>query len=511
MAPPPGAAWASLCRPERQPAMAVMPMSSIMGWLADQQPDRLAVVCGDRSVTRRQLDRRSNRLARAYAGLGVGEGDVVTIGLPNGIEFYESLLAIWKVGAIPQPVSHRLPPAERAAIIDLARPALVVGVDPQDARGRTCVPAGWTPDSALSDGPLPPRVSPHWKMMTSGGSTGRPKLTIDADPAVFDPLAPRLGMGLGGAHLVAGPLYHQGPFIFSSAALFHGNVIVVMPRFDPAEALELIERWQVDWVFLVPTMLHRIWRLGPDARNARDLSSLNVVLSTGAPWPVWLKEAWIGWLGPERVLEAYGGTERQGGTLITGAEALARPGSVGRPAGGNRLRVLDDGGAEVPAGVVGEVYFMPAGGPGTTYRYVGADAKSHEGWETLGDLGYLDEDGYLYLVDRRVDLIVTGGANVYPAEVEAALDSHPAVRSSAVIGLPDDDLGQRVHAIVDLGGRAADLDTGDLVEHVRRLLAAYKVPRSVEVVDQPLRDDAGKVRRSSLRAERVAPVPGHPG
>jgi bile acid-coenzyme A ligase len=340
-------------------------------------------------------------------------------------------------------------------------------------------------------------------MMTSGGSTGRPKLIVDADPATFDPLAPRLGMRLGGVHLVAGPLYHQGPFIFSTAALFHGNLVVVMPRFEAAEALELIERWGVDWVFLVPTMLQRIWRLGPSARAGRDLPSLRVVLSTGAPWPVWLKEAWIGWLGAERIFEAYGGTERQGGTLISGPEALARPGSVGRPAGGNQVRILDDAGADVLPGVVGEIYFMPAGGPGSTYRYVGAEPKSRDGWETLGDLGYVDGDGYLFLVDRRVDLIVTGGANVYPAEVEAALDAHPSVRSSAVIGLPDDDLGQRVHAIVDTGGLEPPVDEQELLGHLRRLLVSYKLPRSIELVDEPLRDDAGKLRRSALRSERL--------
>jgi bile acid-coenzyme A ligase len=483
-----------------------MPMSSIMGWLADQDPDRPAILCGDAAVTRRQLDRRSNQLARAYANLGVGHGDVVTIGLPNGIEFYESLLATWKLGAVPQPVSHRLPASERAAIIDLANPSLLVGGDPVDGGGRAWLPAGFRPARPFSGERLGPQVSPHWKIMTSGGSTGRPKLIVDAEPALFDPVAPRLGMRLGGSQLVPGPLYHQGPFIFSTAALFHGNVVTVMPRFDPAEALELIERHRVDWVYFVPTMMQRIWRLGPTARQARDLSSLRVVLSTGAPWPVWLKEAWIGWLGPERIFEAYGGTERQGGTLIDGFDALARPGSVGRPAGGNRLRVLDEHGAEVAPGVVGEIYFMPAGGTGSTYRYIGAEPRSHDGWETLGDLGYLDDEGYLYLVDRRVDLIVTGGANVYPAEVEAALDAHPSVRSSAVIGLPDDDLGHRVHAIVDIGTATGDrheVGEGELIDHLRSLLVPYKLPRSIELVDRPLRDDAGKVRRSALRDERL--------
>jgi len=233
------------------------------------------------------------------------------------------------------------------------------------------------------------------------------------------------------------------------------------------------------------------------------------VFSTGAPWPVWLKEAWIGWLGPDVIREGYGGTESQGGTSITGRESLERPGSVGLPQQGARVRILDTDGTDVPTGEVGEIYFMPATGPGSTYYYLGAEAKDREGWETIGDLGYVDADGYLYLVDRRTDMIVTGGANVYPAEVEAALDAHPGVRSSAVIGLPDEDRGQIVHAIVDV----PELDLTDAAEverftdglraALRERIVTYKVPRSFEFVSEPLRDDAGKVRRSALRDERI--------
>jgi bile acid-coenzyme A ligase len=224
-------------------------------------------------------------------------------------------------------------------------------------------------------------------------------------------------------------------------------------------------------------------------------------MCTGAPSPEWLKRAWIDWLGPEKIYEAYGGTERSGGTMISGTEWLARPGSVGRPTGGRRIRVLRPDGSECAPGEVGEIFMLPPGGQGSTYRYVGAEAKATaDGWETLGDLGHVDADGYLYVVDRRTDMIVTGGANVYPAEVEAALDAHPAVRSSCVVGLPDDDLGQRVHAIVDA---PAPPDEADLREHLARHLVRYKIPRSFEFVDEPLRDDAGKVRRSALREARL--------
>jgi bile acid-coenzyme A ligase len=176
---------------------------------------------------------------------------------------------------------------------------------------------------------------------------------------------------------------------------------------------------------------------------------------------------------------------------------------------GTGMRILDpDSGAEVAAGEIGEVYFMPPGGPGSTYRYLGAEAKSREGWETLGDLGFLDADGYLYLVDRRTDLVVSGGVNVYPAEIEAALERHPAVRSAAVVGLPDDDLGQRVHAIADVGGTPAAHrpDADQLREHLRQQVAPYKVPRTFELVTDPLRDDAGKIRRGALRDARMPHV-----
>jgi bile acid-coenzyme A ligase len=309
-------------------------------------------------------------------------------------------------------------------------------------------------------------------------------------------------MRVDGVQLVAGPLYHHGPFMFSMTGLFTGATIVLMPRFDAMTALMLIEKHRVDWTFFVPTMMHRIWRLPETDRLRFNLESLSVVFSTGAPWPIWLKNEWIHWLGPDRIFEAYGGTESMGGTQITGHEALTHPGSVGRPNSGSGLRILGESGVEMPTGEVGGIYFMPAGGAGSTYRYVGAEANGVDGWETIGDLGYVDAEGYLYLVDRRTDLIVSRGANVYPAEVEAAIDQFPSVRSSAVVGLPDDDLGQRVHAIVDVAG-VENFDTNSLRAHLVASLVAYKVPRTIELVHEPLRDDAGKVRRRQLRDERL--------
>jgi len=481
--------------------MAMMSYGCAMARHAERDPDGEAVVFASERITRAELERRSNRLARAYAKRGVGADDLVTIALPNCIEFYEATLAIWKLGATPQPISARLPERERHAIVELAQPALLVGASAGSYGAVETLPPEFVPEAGESSEPLPDVTPRNARAMTSGGSTGRPKVIVDITPAECDPDAPANRMRVGETALIPGPLYHAGPFIASWQQLLCGGRVILLERFDALQCLELIERHRVDYALFVPTMMQRIWKLPESERNRFDLSSLKTVMSSGAPSPAWLKQAWIDWLGPERILEAYGGTERIAGTQISGVEWLAHPGSVGRPTGGRKIKVLDADGGEVPPGEIGEVFMMPAEGQGTTYRYIGAESKpTTGGWESLGDMGYLDEDGYLYLVDRKTDMIVTGGANVYPAEVEAAIDAHAAVRSCAVIGLPDDDLGQRVHAIVDAPDGVSD---EALREHLGEYLAHFKVPRSFEFVSDPLRDDAGKVRRSALREARL--------
>jgi bile acid-coenzyme A ligase len=472
---------------------------------AEREPGRVAIRCEGEVRTRGELDRRANRLARAYAALGVTAGDLVTIALPNGCEFYEACLASWRLGATPNPVSARLPEVERRAIVETASPALVVGAPAGERYDRPSVPPGFEPAAALSDAPLPDVVSRCVRAMTSGGSTGRPKVIVDTVPAQCDPEQPENGMTREGVTLVSGPLYHAGPFMTSWSTLLVGGTAVVMRQFDPERALALIEEHRVQWVLFVPTMMQRIWRLPEAARERYDLSSLRRVMCTGAPSPPWLKRAWIEWLGPERIYEAYGGTERIAGTMISGTEWLAHPGSVGKPTLGRKIRILDADRKDCGPREVGEVFMLPAAGRGTTYRYLGAEATAtDDGWESLGDMGYLDEDGYLYLVERKTDMIVTGGANVYPAEVEGAIDAHPAVRSSAVVGLPDEDLGLRVHAIVDA---PAGVTEEALRAHLADRLVRYKIPRTFEFVDEPLRDDAGKLRRSALRDARIARRP----
>jgi bile acid-coenzyme A ligase len=469
--------------------------------LVAADPDFVAVTCGDETLTRLELDLASNRMARGYADLGVRHGDLVTIALGNGPEWFIACMAVWKLGAVPNPISRSLPAPEREAIIERARPALLVGHAADVVPGTTSVPAGFEPPPGTSDAPLPDALSPIERALASGGSTGLPKLICSQAPAEYDPQAP-LGM-FTARHcvLIPGPLYHGIPYSSAWRSLLGGAKVVVMPRFDASACLELIERHRVDKVTFVPTMMLRISRLPEAERAVRDVSSLEVVMTSGAPCPAWLMQTWIDWLGPDVMNETFGSTERIGGTTITGREWLAHPGSVGRPAGGSRIRIVDpETGLDCPAGVMGEIYMLPPGGPGTTYEYVGAQAQTDaDGWETVGDMGYLDADGYLYLGDRRLDMILSRGRNIYPAEIEGVLDAHPLVTSSAVIGLPDEDLGQAIHAIVQADGVTA----AELSDHVRAHLASYKVPRTFEFVGFPLRNDSGKVSRSALRAERI--------
>ncbi|MFK7912586.1 MAG: AMP-binding protein [Pseudomonadales bacterium] len=482
--------------------MAEISLSRIVAHWAAQQGPQIALVHDDTRLSWDDLERRSNRLARAYAALGVGHNDFVTIALPNGVEFFEACIATWKLGATPQPVSARLPAFEREQIIELANPALVVGIEPIANDKRATLPQGHVPSAALDDGPVPEITAESFKAMTSGGSTGRPKLIVSKQPAVTDPDVPALNMQLSGSVLIPGPLYHNGPFVWAMAALFKGNKITMTTRFDAEQTLALIDTEAVDTVYMVPTMMQRIWNLPEPVRQRYSLQSLQTLWHLAAPCPAWLKEAYIDWLGASVIWELYGGTEGQGRTIISGEEWLGHRGSVGRPAAGCEMKIVDEHGDTLPPGEIGELFMRPETGPGSTYRYVGAEAKALPGgWESLGDLGHMDADGYLYLSDRLTDMIVSGGANIYPAEVEAAIEACPGVRSTAVIGLPDDDLGSRIHALVDAPG--SDLDAARLLEFLRTRIVTYKLPRSVEFVDAPLRDDAGKVRRKDLRAARL--------
>lgn len=476
--------------------------------LAAQAPDRAAVVCGEHTLTRSELERAAIRMAHDLAQRGVGHGDFVTVALPNSVDWFVAYVAIWKLGAVPQPVSAKLPARELAAIVELANSKVVIGVDPaSDVASQlhaevVCIAVGYRSPDAMPDDPLPDAVSPAWKAPTSGGSTGRPKLIVSGDTAEIDTdIEPMFMLAPDGCLIMPGPLYHNGPAVWACQALLCGSTVVLLERFDAEATLAAIERHSGDVVYLVPTMMKRILRLDNSTRFPYDLSSVRAIWHLAEPCPQWLKQEWIDWLGAERIVELYAGTESQAVTIITGTEWLEHRGSVGRVTTGDMM-VCDPDGNELPPGEKGEVWMRSSHRDTPTYSYLGAEARTLDGgWESLGDIGWFDAEGYLYLGDRMADMILTGGSNVYPAEVEAAIQEHPAVKSVVVIGLPDEDRGASVHAIVEADPAA--IPTDELLCFAGERLAKYKLPRSVEYVAEPLRDDAGKVRRSSLRADRT--------
>lgn len=475
-----------------------MNVATILTRLTDQAPERPIITVDGVTSTRIELESWANRLARDYRDRGVGPADRVIVALPNGIEHFAACHAVWKLGAIPVLTAPHLTRREFGEIVELAGPRLVVGRE--DAGGRPAVPADYSADPALDDTALPvPPVAETWRVSTSGGSTGRPKLIVAAQSAeIGTHFGQRMRIRPDQVQLVCGPLYHSSPFAWATLGLALGHHLIVQPRFDAKRALDAIERYRVQWLCLVPTMMHRIWRCIEAGRPA-DLSSLETVWHMAAPCPDWLKRKWIELVGGEKLLEAYAGTEGLAMTVIDGREWLERPGSVGRAVSGE-VKIVDESGATAPPGVRGEVYMRAS--PGTaTYRYIGAAATSLEdGWETIGDLGCLDADGYLYLSGRRTDMILVGGANIYPAEIEQEILRHPTVQSCVVVGLPDPDLGQRLHAVV----QAEDgLDADDLRDFLAVRLSRTKIPRSFRFVTHALRDDAGKIRRSAVLAHEI--------
>ena len=470
--------------------------------VAEQKPNAPAITCEDVTLTWAELHKRTNRMARGMAARGVKLGDFVTIALPNSVAFIEACYAVWKLGACPQPVSSRLPLSELNAIVELAETPIVVS-DVAFESSKPVVSARALLEASQDESDLPDVVSPSWKAPTSGGSTGRPKLIVSGQAGLVDGIGAAFWrIGKDDVCLMPGPMYHNGPFVTVFPALQIGARVVLMPKFDAEGVLREVEKHRATWVYLVPTMMGRIWRLPEEVRTKYNLSSLKTVWHLAAPCPAWLKEEWIRWLGSEVIWELYGGTEGLASTVLSGTEWLAHRGSVGRVQVGGIMKAFGPDGNELPVGETGEIYMQRDAGFPATYRYVGATPRVLPGgWESIGDIGWFDADGYLYLADRRTDMILVGGANVYPAEIEAAREEHPLVASSAVIGIPDDDLGNKVHAIIQ---PRPGLDLEELQKHMADKLVVYKRPRTYELVTENVRDDAGKVRRTALRDERIA-------
>jgi bile acid-coenzyme A ligase len=480
--------------------------------LAAERPDDTALIFAPREgaeqrLSWRDLEHRSLQVADLLAERGVGQGSMVVIGLPNCVEHVLTAIAAWKLGACTLPLRWDLPVPEREALMELSRPTVVVSaewpegsapsISLQELRASTSRPAT----------PLPDRVAEPARAMASSGSTGRPKLIVKPGPGQAVPRSP---MGriiedppVPSTELIPAPLYHTNGFMLLHVALFNGDCMVLMERYSPEQAVDLIERHRPHFVTMVPIMLMRIARL-PDIAK-RDLSSLLAVMQGGASMPHWLARAWIDLVGPERLHLMYGSTEGAGATRIDGVGWLEHPGSVGLPFH-SEIRILDDDLRPLPPGEVGEIFGRMLEAEGPTFEYLGAAPPkcTPDGFASVGDLGWLDEQGYLYIADRRVDMLISGGANVFPAEVESVLFEHPAVVDAVVIGLPDEEWGQRVHALVQLREGVAEPTDEELRSFCRERLAAYKLPKTIERVPRLARTDAGKLNRSALVAERTA-------
>jgi bile acid-coenzyme A ligase len=473
---------------------------------ADRHPDRTAVVHVDpdgveRLVSWLELEQRANQVARLFAERGVTQGSLVAIAVPNLPQHLFSTYAAWKLGATVLPMRWSLPEWEQARLIELAEPVVIVReASADDSRTVTLDEIDAT--VTLDDRPLPDRIAQPAQAIATSGSTGRPKLIVAPVPGTVDTAAPVNPMALAGdqvIQLLVSPLYHTNGF-GCHIRLLGGATVILMQRFDAALAVRLIEKWKVNQTVMVPTMLQRIARL-PDL-TPEPLATLTHVYYGGAPLAPWIARRWIELVGPDHFFLQYGGTEQMGGCMCTGGEWLLHEGTAGRPVD-CALRIQDAEGVELPPGEIGEIFLRKLVGP-LPFRYVGAPMPktTEDGFCTYGDLGWVDEDGYLYIADRRIDMVITGGANVYPAEVELALSEHPQVGDAAVIGLPDPEWGRRLHAIIEPTHPGQLPDVEELRQHCRTRLAPYKVPKTFEIVERLPRSEAGKISRSTLLAAR---------
>lgn len=486
--------------------------------VAQADPGRAAIVCDGAVTTFGELDSAASAMAHAFAAVGVGPGDRVGVMLHNRSELFTAWNAAARVGALVVPISYRSTAPELSYLLADSGAAVLVHDNPEvgdtAVAEATGLRAAWHVDDAvLLDQPSTPPTDAYLgtnvvMMNYTSGTTGRPKGIQRTAPIAqseygVSPFMQFWGFASDDVHLLCGPGYHTAPGAYAQLHLMEGARVVVMPRWDADECMRLIESERVTNSHMVPANFVRI--LEADWEGY-DRSSVRKILHAAAPCPVAVKRRIMDVFPPGTVWEYFGMSEGMG-TVISPDDWLRKPGSVGRGFPGVEVRVLDDAGSDLPPGEVGLVYVSTlAGGP--KFEYHNAPDKTGEAWRdsffTVGDLGWLDEDGFLFVADRRVDLVISGGVNIYPAEVEQALAEHPDVVDAAVFGLPDERMGQRVHAVVELRP-GTERDPDALIEALRGQLADFKLPRTVEFVDELPREPTGKVRKRELREARLEP------
>lgn len=497
-------------------------------WHAARTPDAPAIVMGSSGVvvTYRQLDERSRKFAQALRSRGLQVGDHIAILMENAPAFLEVAWAAQRAGLYYTAINSHLRPNEVQYVLNDCRAAalvssqaladVVAGLDLSRIPLRVSADGGLVGFERYDDvlaaqfsAPLVDECEGR-EMLYSSGTTGWPKGVRKqlfgnrfGDPASIPAqIAHGLtagGRGVDAVYLCPAPLYHSAPLVGSMSWHRVGATVVLMEKFDPRECLELIERHRVTDAQLVPTMFVRMLRLARAERERYDVSSLRRVLHTAAPCPVTVKHQMLNWWG-QIIDEYYSGTEDLGASYISAAEWLVHPGSVGRPI--DECHIVGPDGNELPVGEVGVIYFSG----GRRFEYHNdpdktASVANDKGWRTLGDMGHLDADGYLYLTDRKAHMIISGGVNIYPQEAENVLAGHPKVFDVAVIGVPDDEMGEAVKAVVqptDSVVPEEDLEV-DLIAYCRSQLATYKCPRTVEFVDKLPRDPNGKLYKRLLR------------
>ncbi|HEY5681427.1 MAG TPA: AMP-binding protein [Pseudomonadales bacterium] len=506
-------------------------------------PQRIAADRGDApaltdergSTSWAELNARSNQLVHAFRAMGLVPGDAIAIYAGNCREYYEVMMAANHAGLIYVPVNWHFSPEELAYVIDNAGARLLVTEGQFLANAEAAVARGETPGleqcvvirpeadtTAFTDYEAfigdqstaePDDQGAGGPMFYTSGTTGRPKGVKSSTFAPGGPLAvlEMIGSGLSqmlqiptdGTTYICGPVYHSAQWAFSFLPLISGSHVVMRHRFDPAESLQVMDAHEVTNVHLVPTQFHRLLRLSDDERAGFSGSSLQVVWHGAAPCPPDVKRRMIQWWGPV-VAEYYGSTE---GSIVTTASAsqwLERPGTVGKPSPLVEVTIRDDDGQPLPANESGQIYVKSL--MGSDFEYHNEPAKTAEvhlepGTYTFGDIGYLDDDGYLYLSDRKIDMIISGGVNIYPAEIEAVLVNHPAVEDAAVFGIPNDEFGEEVKAAIKLrpGQSGNEELSADIIGFCRDHLAHYKAPKSIDYEDEFPRHETGKLYKRLLR------------
>ncbi|MCX2730425.1 acyl-CoA synthetase [Saccharopolyspora sp. NFXS83] len=507
-------------------------MTAIGLWkIAAEQPGRKALVTpGGEEIGYGRLAADADRIGRGLQEMGLEPGDSIVLMLPNGADLLAAYFAAMQTGLYVVTVNWHLVGAEVAYIVeDSGAKAFLAHERFAGAATGAAELAGLPGDRCFAVGEVPgfralaelgadePVARPDVRtagspMLYTSGTTGRPKgvrrALTGADPDEV-PVRSQGFFGIFGiqafdehVHLCGSPLYHTAVLNFVSISIQLGHPAVLMDRWDPERMLELIQRHRVTHTHMVPTQFHRLLALPDEVRDRYDVSSLRAAIHGAAPCPIEVKRRMLDWWGPV-VIEYYAATEG-GGTVIPAQEWLRKPGSVGQAWPGSVVRVLDDGGAELPPGEIGTVY-MRMGTSRFEYHQDPEKTRSARVGDlfTLGDVGYLDEDGYLFLRDRKSDMIISGGVNIYPAEIENVLSIHPKVADIAVFGIPHQDWGEQVQAVVQpaAGCSGGDELAAELLEFATEKLAKFKLPRGIDFTEQLPRDPNGKLYKRKLKEQ----------